>query len=378
MDFAFSDEAKRFADEVRSWLADELPADWASELEPTSPEWIAFQKDWDRKLYEAGWGAIFWPEEHGGMDATPQQRVVFAKTMAEAGAPDGLGKLGKRLLAPVLFNHGSEEQKQRFLPPILRGDQFWAQGFSEPGAGSDLASLSTRGVVDGDELVLNGHKIWTSHAWYCDWIFALVRTSVEERKQQGISFVLVPTDLPGVRIEKIHQINRKTEFAEVFFEDARIPLDQVVGALGDGWRIAKSLLQFERGAEMAFGRAAEYRPGLRRLIADLQGREDPRIAGSLGRLQARYFASEVNALRLLGGQVRGEEPGHQSAVVKLQQTESWRAGTVEQLRLLGPSALQGDWSHFERYLNSRSSTIASGTSEVQREIIARRVLELPR
>lgn len=378
MDFAFSDEAKRFAAEVRSWLDTELPSDWADRLEPTSPEWIDFQKNWDRKLYEAGWGAIFWPKEYGGMDAPPEKRLVFAKTMAEAGAPDGLGKLAKRLLAPVLFNHGSEEQKERFLPPILRGEQFWAQGFSEPGAGSDLASLSTRGDVDGDEVVLNGHKIWTSHAWYCDWIFALVRTSVEERKQQGISFVLVPTDLGGVRIEKIHQINRKTEFAEVFFEDARIPMDHVVGELGDGWRIAKSLLQFERGAEMAFGRAAEYRPGLRHVIEDLVGSEDPRIAGSLARLQSRYFASEVNALRLLGGQARGEEPGDLSAVVKLQQSEAWRSGTVEQLRLLGPIALRSGWSHFERYFNSRSSTIASGTSEVQREIIARRVLGLPR
>lgn len=378
MDFAFSEEAKRFGAEVRAWLDRELPPDWAEELEPTSREWIAFQKDWDRKLYRAGWGAIFWPKEHGGIDATPEQRLVFAKTMAEAGAPDGLGKLGKRLLAPVLFHHATTEQQQRYLPPLLRGEAFWAQGFSEPGAGSDLASLATRGTVDGDSLVLNGHKIWTSHAWYCDGIFALVRTSTEDRKQRGITFVLVPTDLAGVRIEKIHQINRKTEFAEVFFEDARVPLDHVIGPIGDGWRIAKSLLQFERGAEMVFGRAAEYRPGLRRMITDLEGKDRARPAGAIGRLQASYFGSEVNALRLLGGQVRGEQPGDLSAVVKLQQTEAWRRGTVENLRCLGVDALDAGWGHFEAYLNSRSATIASGTSEIQREIIARRVLELPR
>lgn len=379
MDFTLTKPAREFGRRLQAWLQEVLPSDWADGLEPTSPEWIAFQKSWDRKLFAAGWGAIFWPSQYGGMDATPEQRIVFAKTMADAGAPEGMGKIAKRLLAPVLFRHGSQEQRARFLPPILRGEEFWAQGFSEPGSGSDLASLTSRGVVDGENLVINGHKVWTSHASYCDWMFILVRTSAGERKQQGISFVLVPTDIEGVRIEQIHQINRKAEFAEVFFEDARVPMGQVVGALGDGWRIAKSLLQYERGAEMAFGRAGEFRPGLRQLLSDLGAdviSKDAGIAASLGSLQARYLGSELNALRLLGPQVRGHEPGHMSAVVKLQQTEAWRAGSATQLALLGDSAIGGQWAHFERYLNARSATIASGSSEIQREIIIRHVLGL--
>jgi alkylation response protein AidB-like acyl-CoA dehydrogenase len=381
VDYSFSAEALRFGDEVRQWLRRELEPGWSLTYAPSTPEWIEFQAEWDRKLYRAGWGAIFWPKEYGGLDATPEQRVIFAKVLAEHDAPDGLGKLGKRLLAPVLLNHGTPEQKERFLPPILRGETFWAQGFSEPTSGSDLASLRTRGHVDGDELVVNGHKIWTSHAWYCDAVFALVRTSTEERRQQGISFVLIPTDTPGVRIEKIHQINRKTEFSECFFEDARVPLDNVVGPLGQGWTIAKSLLQYERGAEMAFGRSAEIREAVRSLLVHLGAAarlDDPAVLQTLGRLQADYLAAELNALRLLGGQVAGKEPGHLSAVVKLQQSEDWRSGTMEHLRLLGPAAFDTGWEHFVRYLNSRSATIASGSSEVQREIIAHRVLGLPR
>lgn len=379
MSYSFGPRARQLGERVREWLRAELEPGWAHRYRPSTPEWVEFQREWDRKLYRAGWGAIFWPKQFGGLDATAEERVIFAKAMAEAGAPEGLGKLGKRLLAPVLIAHGTPEQQAEHLPAILRGEVSWAQGFSEPGAGSDLASLRTRGVVDGDRIVLNGHKIWTSHAWYSDAIFALVRTSTEQRKQDGISFVLVPTTTPGVRIERIHQINRKTEFSEVFFTDAPLPLSNVVGPVGAGWRIAKSLLQYERGAEMVFGRSAEIRESVRSLVGDLH-RPDARVTErtreGLGRLQARYVASEINALRLLGQQISGAEPGDLSAVVKLAHTEAWRHGTVEQLRLLGATAAGTGWPHFERYFNSRSSTIASGTSEVQREIIARRVLRL--
>lgn len=379
MDYSFSPDAVRFGQQVREWLNSELDPDWPRKYRASSPEWVAFQAEWDRKLFRAGWGAIFWPTEYGGLDATSEERVIFAKVMAEGNAPEGLGKLGKRLLAPALIDHGTEEQKAAFLPPILRGETFWAQGFSEPSSGSDLASLRTWGRVEGDELVINGHKIWTSHAWHCDAIFALVRTSVEDMRQRGISFVLVHTDAPGLRIEKIHQINRHADFSECFFTDVRVPLTNVVGPLGEGWTIAKSLLQYERGAEMAFGRSAVIREAVRSLLVDLRvaGRDDGVVCQTLGRLQAEYLGGELNALRLLGGQVAGEQPGHLSAVVKLQQSEDWRRGTMEHLKLLGPSAFESGWEHFGRYLNSRSATIASGSSEVQREIIARRVLGLP-
>jgi alkylation response protein AidB-like acyl-CoA dehydrogenase len=380
VDFSFSDEARAFGDRVRTWLRRELRPDWESAFEPTSPEWIEFQRNWDRKLYAAGWGAIFWPTEHGGLSADLETRVMFAKVMAEAGAPDGLAKIGKRLVAPVLMHHGTAEQKARFLPPLLRGQEFWAQGFSEPGSGSDLASLTTRGVVDGDRLLVTGQKIWTSHAWYCDWIFALVRTSQESQKQRGITFIVFPTDHQGVSIRPIDQINGRSEFSEVFLDEAPIPMEWVVGPIGEGWQIAKSLLEYERGAEMSLGRAAQIRAATTALTADLWASLDPvdaGVASRLGRLQAQFVGAEVNTLRLLGEQMTGGEPGPLSAVVKLQQTEDWRAATAEHLRFLGPAALQGRGDHFERFFSSRSATIASGSSEVQRNIIARRVLGLP-
>jgi len=379
VDYLFSDEAIAFGEEVRAWLEAELDPEWESKYEPTSPEWIAFQRDWDQRLYRRGWGAIYWPQEHGGLGATPEFRAMFSRQFAEAGAPDGLGKIGKRLLAPVLMRHGSPEQKERFLPPLLRGEEFWAQGYSEPGSGSDLASLSTRGRVEGDELVINGQKIWTSHGWYCEWIFALVRTSKEAKKQDGISFVLVKADTPGVEIRPISQINGKSEFAEVFFTDARVPVDQVVGPIGQGWTIAKALLEFERGAEMSLGRSGTIRSATRELVRDLGGADaigDTAVAQALGLHEAQFLGADINTLRLLGAQMAGGDPGHISALVKLQQTEDWRAATVRDLELLGPRALQGSGSHFERYFSARPGTIASGSSEVQRNILAKRVLGL--
>ncbi|MTD53177.1 acyl-CoA dehydrogenase family protein [Amycolatopsis pithecellobii] len=380
MSFRLSSSARQFGDRVRRWLAEELDPAWQQRYQPSTPEWIEFQRDWDRALYRAGWGAIFWPSEFGGLDATAEERVVFAKVMAEAGAPEGLGKLAKRLLAPVLIHHGDAAQRERYLPPILRGEMVWAQGFSEPEAGSDLASLRTTGTVDGDQLVLSGHKIWTSHAWYCDAIFALVRTARLQRKQAGISFVLVPADAPGVSISKIQQIDGRAELSEVFFDDVRIPIGNVVGALGDGWRIAKTLLRYERGAEMAFVRSAEIRHSVRELTADLSASRvniDDRVRQGLGRLEAAYLAAELNSLRLLGSQADGDPPGDLSAVVKLQQSEEWRRGTVDGLHLLGGGALSRGHRHFGRYFHARPATIASGSSEIQREIIAHRLLGLP-
>lgn len=380
MDYSFSPEARAFGDEVRRWLDVELPTDWEARYTPQSPEWIEFQKEWDRKLHRAGWGAIFWPEEFGGGAVSLEHRVMFAKVLAEGNAPDGLGKLAKRLLAPALMRHGTAEQKARYLPAILEGREFWAQGFSEPGAGSDLAGLSARGVVDGDELVLDGQKVWTSHAWYCDWIFALVRSWQGERPQEGITFVLVPTQHPGVTVRPIAQINRRSEFSEVFFNEARIPLDHVVGDVGDGWRIAKSLLEFERGAEQVLGRSGMIRAAVAEVATDLALLDDvdEGVLAQLGRSQAQFVGSEVNSLRLLGAQMAGGEPGHLSALVKLQQTHDWSEATVNHLKWLGPTAFRAASDHFERYLSARSATIAAGTSEVQRDIIARRVLNLPR
>jgi alkylation response protein AidB-like acyl-CoA dehydrogenase len=380
VDYAFSPAAKAFGAEVRSWIESVLPPDWETRHPPSSSGWMEFQREWDKLLYAQGWGAIFWPAEYGGLDAGPEHRVMFAKVLAEHNAPEGLGKLGKRALAPVLFTYGTAEQKARFLPPMLRGEHFWAQGFSEPDAGSDLAALRTRGTVVGDELVLDGQKVWTSFAWCCEWMSVLVRTSREGNRQQGITFAVLPTDTPGVTIRPIGQINGRSEFSEVFFDAARIPLANVIGQLGDGWTVAKALLEFERGAEQAFSRSGYMRNAVAQTAAELRraGHTDPPTRARLGRLQAAFIGSEVNSLRLLAGQMDGDAPGDLSAVVKLQQTSDWAEATTEHLRLLGPRAFSAGPDHFERYFTSRSATIAAGASEVQRDIIARRILGLPK
>lgn len=380
MDFTFSEAARRFGSEVSEWLAENLDPAWEEKFAPTSPEWIEFQAEWDRKLYARGWGAIYWPVEFGGMGADLEHRAIFSQAMAEAGAPDGLGKVGKRLLSPVLLRHGTDEQRKRFLPPILRGETFWCQGFSEPGAGSDLAALSTKGEAQGDSLVITGQKIWTSHALYTDWIFALVRTSQEERKQAGITFVLLPLDTPGVEVRPLRQINGRTEFAEVFFDGARASLENVIGPIGEGWRIAKALLDFERGAEMTMARSAMIRAASRSMIEDLPERNSSpgAVASQIGRSAASCLGAEINTLRLLSEQISGGEPGALSALVKLQQSEYWRQASGDNVRSLGSQAFHAHHDHFERYLSARYGTIASGTSEIQRDIIAARVLGLPR
>jgi alkylation response protein AidB-like acyl-CoA dehydrogenase len=380
MDYSFGPAAQELEAQVREWLSAEMPADWAKRLVPGSNEWVRFQKQWDRKLYQRGWGALFWPTQYGGADASIEERVAFAKAMAEAGAPEGLGKSGKRLLAPVLIRHGTEQQRQTHLPPLLRGEAFWAQGFSEPEAGSDLASLRTRGVFDGDNLVVTGHKTWSSHAAYCGWLFMLVRTQIAARRQDGITFVLVRLDTPGIQVRPIPQINRLAQFAEIVFDEVRIPASGIVGTPGQGWTVAKALLDYERGAEMAFGRSTDAHASLRSLVSELRlayADSDAERLTALGELQARYLSAELNALRILGAQLAGDEPGAMASVVKLQQSEDLRWGSSLQLRLLGQHAQRATADLYDRYLTSRMFTIASGTSEIQRDVIARRVLQLP-
>lgn len=380
MDYSFSPAAKAFGAEVRRWIEATLPSDWEARIGHDTNAWFAFQREWDRLLHAQGWGAIFWPAEYGGLDADPEHRVMFAKVLAEHNAPEGLGKLGKRALAPVLFQYGTAEQKARFLPPMLSGEVFWAQGFSEPNAGSDLAALRTRGTVDGDHLVIDGQKVWTSFVAACEWMSVLVRTSDESSRQRGITFALLPTDAPGVTIRPIAQITGRNEFAEVFFDGVRVPLSDVIGEIGDGWTVAKALLEFERGAEQAFSRSAYMRNAVAQTAVELRqaGRTGAGERARLGRLQAAFLGAELNSLRLLAGQMSGDSPGDLSAVVKLQQTTDWIAATAEHLHLLGPLSFSAAADHFDRYFTSRSATIAAGSSEVQRDIIAHRVLGLPR
>jgi alkylation response protein AidB-like acyl-CoA dehydrogenase len=384
VDFSFSEDDRDFGHAIRAWLEENLDRDWRAKYEPTTPEWIDFQRDWDQRLYAGGWGGVFWPKEYGGLGATLAQKVQFARVMAQYGAPEGLTKLAKRLLAPILMAYGTDAQKDRYLPPILRGEESWSQGFSEPGAGSDLAGLRTRGVVEDGVVRITGQKVWTSHSWYTDWCFALIRTDPDAPRHDGISLVLIPADAEGVEIRPVRQINRKSEFGEVFLNGVELPLDHIVGPVNGGWQVAMSVLAYERGAEQAFARLGDVQPTFETTLRMLRERpelEQVMVAADVGRLQAGYFAIQINAMRLLGSQLEGGNPDELASLSRLQSAEAWRRTTVEQLQLVAPRILDRHdeaWPLMEDYLTARSATIAAGSSEIQRNIIARRVLGMGR
>lgn len=382
MEFSYSAEDVEFGRRYADWLAAAVEPGWHARYPTGSPGWYELQAEWDRKVYTGGWAGAFWPKEYGGLGLTASQRIIFAALTAAADAPEGLGKIGKRLVAPLLMNFGSMAQRDAHLPRITRGEEFWCQGFSEPEAGSDLASLRTRAVLDGEHFVVNGQKVWTSFAKQADWCFLLVRTDPDAHKHEGISILLVPMDTPGIDIRPIKQITGSGTFNEVFFDDVRVPRKNLVGELNQGWRMAVSILAHERGFEMAFGLLASVNARLDALARDLGGGAPDRVVASateVGRLQARYLATQIGAVRLLAGEEEAAEPNELTSIVRMQVAELWAATTTASMLLAGPEALvvgadsgayTGDW------LSARGATIAGGTSEIQRNIIARRVLHL--
>ena len=258
MDLEFTSDDIRFRDEVRAWLAEALTEDLKRRMALSKNGSLdeAHQKAWLKKLADKGWLAINWPTEYGGPGWSQTQKYIFEMEFALAGAPR-MGSMGVRMCAPVIMKFGTEEQKKRFLPPILKSDVWWCQGYSEPGSGSDLASLQMSARREGDYYVLNGSKTWTTHAQWADWIFCLVRTSKEPKRQQGISFILVDMKSPGITISPIHTLDYMKagdqEINQVFFEDVRVPAENLIGQEGEGWTCAKYLLTFERGSAYAPG-----------------------------------------------------------------------------------------------------------------------------
>src|SRR5437879_9406860 len=249
MDLQLSAAHLRFRNELRAWLAANLPRPWREELrEPGASETslIELRRAWQRKLHQAGYLGMDWPHEWGGRGGTEVEKSIMEAELARADAPTILNILGIGLLGPALIHHGSEVQRRRFIPPMLAGDEIWCQGFSEPGAGSDLAALKTAARLDGDHFVLNGQKVWTTFGPWADWIFVLARTDAKDR-YGGICFILAKLDTPGVTVRPLRQITGESEFGEVFFEDARVPREQLVGQVGEGWRIDMTVLGYERG-----------------------------------------------------------------------------------------------------------------------------------
>jgi len=388
MDLRDRPEDSAFREEVRAFLSAHLVGEFADlgGRGGSGDETYGFDTRlrWEKVLAEGGWTCIGWPVEHGGRCASITEQVIFHEEFARAAAPGRVSIMGEGLLGPTLIHYGTEEQKARFLPPILQGTELWCQGYSEPDAGSDLANVKTRAVLDGDEWVITGQKVWTSLAHQSDWCFVVCRTDPASTRHKGLSYLLVPMDQPGIEVRPIMQLTKTSEFNEVFFTEARTHKDNVVGAVGDGWKVALATLAFERGVAL-LGHQLGFVRELNALIALAQnnGRShDPVIRQELARAHAELTIMRYNTLRSLSG-VDGPVAPPEASIAKLY-WGSWhrRLGELA-LRIMGPSAtVLGDGEYelndFQRsFLFSRSETIYGGSNQIQRNIIGERVLGLP-
>jgi alkylation response protein AidB-like acyl-CoA dehydrogenase len=393
VDFNYSPEEEKFRQEVRSWLDANLPDDLREgrDEELTQDERWQRHKAWHEQLYAGGWVGIWWPKEYGGRGASVIEQAIFNEELGRAGAPAGVNMNGITLLGPTLMHWGTEEQKKRFLPKILPAEEIWCQGYSEPGSGSDLASLQTRAVEDGDSFVVNGQKVWTSQAQYSDWCFLLVRTDPNAPKHQGISYLLVDMHSPGITVRPLVQITGDAEFNEVFFEDVRVPKKNLVGEKNRGWMVAITTLMFERVATSGYFRFGKILPQVFDLARRVELHGRPAIEDTAVRQQLAQFAIEAEAikhndLRRLTRQLKGQPPGPEGSFSKITTTELNLRIANFAVELLGPYAVLEKGSPFaidharwtRRMLGARAGTIAAGTNEIQRGIIGERVLGLPK
>jgi alkylation response protein AidB-like acyl-CoA dehydrogenase len=389
MDLAYSPQEERFRADLRAWLEQNAPGPEPERID----EWVTYGKAWQRKLYEAGWCGIAWPKEYGGRGATLIEQVIFQEEMARAKTPLLINLAGLTMGGPVLIAHGTDEQKQRYLKSILSADEIWCQGFSEPNAGSDLAALKTRAVLDGDDFVVTGQKVWTSFARYADWCMLLVRTDPDAPKHKGITFLLADMRSPGVTVRPLKQISGDEDFNEVFFEDVRVPRRNVIGHINGGWEIAITTLMHER-ATLTFSRQLQSRVALSDMIAlarswQRAGRAataDPVVRQLLAQALIESDVIKYTAYRSLTKTLRGGVPGPEGSIEKLFWSEMYQRMLETALAIEGPygqlvkgsarAPAEGLWPHLMLY--SRGRTIAAGSSEIQRNIIAERVLGLPR
>jgi alkylation response protein AidB-like acyl-CoA dehydrogenase len=389
MDLRFSPEDEQYRVKLRTWLEENLP----QEARPTEQDAeFAYRRAWQRQLYAGGWVGINWPKAYGGQGATLIQQAIYAQEMTRAKAPQPANGLGIGIVGPTLMHHGTEEQKKRFIPKILSGEEIWCQGFSEPNSGSDLASLQTKAVLDGDDFVVNGQKIWTSLGQYADWCILLVRTDTNAPKHRGISYLLVDMHSPGITVRPLKQITGNSEFNETFFDNVRVPKHNLVGELNEGWRIAMTTLTYERGIsslatqvriKQQLDAMIDYARTTRKNGTMLA--QDPVLRQQLARA---YIGVEIMLLNLYRGittRLRGKPAGPEASLDKLYWSEldKWMQelgmelqGPYSQLMEESKHAVSGNWQY--NFLRSRAGTIYSGTSEIQKNIIGERVLGLPK
>ncbi len=377
MDLSFTDEELAFAAEARAWLAEHLEPPPPFDTLEAEIEW---GRRWQAKLASGRWVGLTWPEAHGGRGASPVQVALFNMEYARAGAPQPVNRVGINLTGPTLLACGSEEQRRRWLPGIVDASEIWCQLFSEPDAGSDLASLTTRADrVDGG-WVLTGQKVWTSYATVARWGICLARTNPEASKHRGISYLVVDMTAPGIEVRPLVQITGESEFNEVFLDGVFVPDDQLVGGLDDGWTVANTTLAHERGTNFPFKEQVVHEvflDELYRTAAATGALDRTEVADALARAFVELRVLRLHNLRTLTRLARGEEPGPESSWIKLAWTDMTQGLSAAALDVLGDDGqLAGTWSR--QYLWSRAASIAGGTSEIQRTIIGDRILGLPR
>ncbi len=393
MDLAYSDADVAFRAEIRAWLDDHLAsADWSGLKGLGGPgrdhEAVEERLAWNRHLAAHGWTCVGWPTEHGGRGLSLWQQVIFHEEYARSHAPHGVNHLGETLLGPTLIAFGTPEQQARFLPPIVKVEELWAQGYSEPNAGSDLANVQTKARLEGDEWVIDGQKVWTSNAHFSQWVFVIARTEPGSTRHHGLSFLLVPLDQPGVEVRPIEQLTGGSEFNEVFFTGARTAADLVVGEVGKGWGVAMGLLGFERGVS-TLAQTVDYARELESVVARARANgalDDPVLRDRIAGLKAELSVIRSQGLRGLSAVEGGSDSaagGGAGSIFKLVWA-NWhrRLGEVAMQVAGADGLLTGEGydldEHQRLFLFSRADTIYGGSDEVQKNILAERVLGLPR
>jgi alkylation response protein AidB-like acyl-CoA dehydrogenase len=393
MDFNYTSEQEAYRRGVRTWLEANQPPPLTDGEKENITEDVLWErlKAWHKKLYAAGWAGLTWPKEYGGKAATFVEQVIFQQELGRLNLPMGCNVLGVIMTGPALMQWGTDEQKQRYLQPILSGEEIWCEGMSEPGAGSDLAAIQTRAVLEGDSFIVNGQKVWTTIAHKSQFVQLFVRTDPELPKHKGMSCLLVDMRSPGVTVKPLKQITGESDFNEIFFEDVRVPKENLLGPLNMGWQVLVATLMHERfGIGETLGGTEQTLTALVHIAkqAHLNGHpaaDDPEIRQQIAQFAIETAAKKYNGFRSLTRRLKGQLPGPEASIGKLVSTDLAQRMVKYTSRLMGPYAYlerhtpfapEGDW--MKRILQVESMTIAGGTSPVQKNMIGERILGLPK
>lgn len=392
MDLSFSPQEEAFRNDLRGWLAANPPTAIQDLFSHDLERRVAAGRQWQRRMQEAGWVGVSWPREYGGRGASVTEEIIYNEELARAGAPEAVNIVGLNIVGPLLIEYGRPEQKELFLPPILTGDEIWCLGMSEPNAGSDLASLTTRAILDGDEFVITGEKTWSSYASYSSWCFLVARTDADLPRHKGLSCLAVPMNSPGIELRPLVQMHGDREFCQVFFDKVRVPRNALIGELNRGWQVVLTTLHHERTTFALSHQVvlSQYITGMLELAREAAAQGRPGLQDPVVRQKLAAAMIEVEVLKLYSlkriGEVKKRGLGAESSVDKLYWTEMNQRIQDTAMEILGPYSQlvhgseltpnAGSWPH--SFLQSKAETIYSGTSEIQRNTIADLIMGLPR